>query len=170
MKVKFEALTAETKEQLEHVQSKFDEQEEILKHSRDEIARLKQQIRVEKKAPNNPLVGRASSVPRSCYEIFSLPQPNAGSGMYLIDPDGNGGDPPIYAYCDMSTGMTSIAHNNELPTRVDLSCSGQDCIEMEVTYNASVKQIRSLAYVSEQCRQKFEVNRTSLQQRHLIMQ
>jgi hypothetical protein len=38
----------------------------------------------------------------SCKEILSL-DPDAGSGIYDIDPDGLGGEPPFDAYCDMET-------------------------------------------------------------------
>lgn len=42
---------------------------------------------------------------RTCHEI-RLEDPTLPSGMYWIDPDGNGiGDFPISVYCDMTKGI-----------------------------------------------------------------
>jgi len=42
-------------------------------------------------------------LPRSCYEI-KAENPNAQSGLYFIDPDGQvNGDDAIQVYCDMTT-------------------------------------------------------------------
>ena len=42
-------------------------------------------------------------LPRSCFELKAT-NPNAQSGVYSIDPDGQiGGDPSIQVYCDMTT-------------------------------------------------------------------
>ena len=42
---------------------------------------------------------------RTCSEARAV-DPLLDSGMYWIDPDGQGvGDDPIYVYCDMTTGM-----------------------------------------------------------------
>jgi len=44
---------------------------------------------------------------RSCFELKAM-NPNAQSGVYSIDPDGQiGGDPSIQVYCDMATHNTS---------------------------------------------------------------
>ena len=41
---------------------------------------------------------------RTCRELH-LDDPSLNSGMYWIDPDGQGlGDDPIYVQCDMTTG------------------------------------------------------------------
>lgn len=50
-------------------------------------------------------VERSASSPRSCHEI-QLTNPSLSSGMYWIDPDGQGiGDGPIYVYCDVKAGQ-----------------------------------------------------------------
>ena len=49
---------------------------------------------------------RMSGAPfRTCHET-RLSDLTLSSGMYWIDPDGQGiGDDPIYVYCDMATGI-----------------------------------------------------------------
>ena len=45
-----------------------------------------------------------NTVSRTCYELNQA-DPSLSSGMYLIDPDGEGvGDDPIYVECDMTSG------------------------------------------------------------------
>ena len=42
---------------------------------------------------------------RTCRQVRDG-DPSLTSGMYWIDPDGQGiGDGPIYVYCDMATGF-----------------------------------------------------------------
>ncbi len=51
---------------------------------------------------------RSASIPRTCKEAQSG-DPTLSSGMYWIDPDGQGiGDSPIYVYCDMTKGINRI--------------------------------------------------------------
>ena len=43
--------------------------------------------------------------PKTCLEALTE-DPSLESGMFLIDPDGQGrGDDPIYVYCNMATGI-----------------------------------------------------------------
>ncbi len=45
-----------------------------------------------------------SAMFRTCSEAHTV-DPSLSSGMYWIDPDGEGvGDDPIYVSCDMTTG------------------------------------------------------------------
>jgi hypothetical protein len=45
-----------------------------------------------------------NSMSRTCREAWAA-DPSLNSGMYWIDPDGQGvGDNPIYVYCDMAKG------------------------------------------------------------------
>ena len=49
--------------------------------------------------------GKNSIMSRTCREVRDG-DPSLTSGMYWIDPDGQGiGDGPIYVYCDMATGF-----------------------------------------------------------------
>jgi uncharacterized coiled-coil protein SlyX len=46
-----------------------------------------------------------SGIARTCKELRAT-DPSLASGMYSIDPDGQGvGDDPIYVYCDMTSGI-----------------------------------------------------------------
>jgi len=56
----------------------------------------------------NDDVTRREFVPRSCFEVKAA-NPNAQSGEYFIDPDGQiGGDEPFKVYCDMATSNTDL--------------------------------------------------------------
>ncbi len=50
------------------------------------------------------LLSVKNSLPRTCRDARAA-DPSLTSGMYWIDPDGQGvGDAPIYVYCDMAKG------------------------------------------------------------------
>ncbi len=52
----------------------------------------------------NPTSGKSAAMPRTCREA-RLSNPALTSGMYWIDPDGQGvGDDPISVYCNMTSG------------------------------------------------------------------
>ena len=49
-------------------------------------------------------VSQRVAIFRTCKELHQA-DPSLNSGMYWIDPDGQGvGDDPIYVHCDMATG------------------------------------------------------------------
>ena len=49
-------------------------------------------------------VNQRNAISRTCKELNQA-DPSLNSGMYWIDPDGQGiGDDPIYVHCDMTTG------------------------------------------------------------------
>lgn len=57
-----------------------------------------------------------SAVPRTCREARAA-DPSLSSGMYWIDPDGQGvGDGPIYVYCDMTSGKIIFSAYDLKPT------------------------------------------------------
>ena len=122
-----------------------------------------------------------SGIPRTCRELRAA-NPSLASGMQWIDPDGQGiGDDPIYVYCDMSTGKlrhfhfkkiyfflklksipvkigsTSILHDSEFPIDVG-HCTDPGCYSRSINYNASSKQMKSLAELSTECHQSIKVN------------
>ncbi len=119
-----------------------------------------------------------SGIPRTCRELRAA-NPSLASGMQWIDPDGQGiGDDPIIVYCDMSTGKyfvifihfflkfnknllqigsTSILHDSELPIDVG-HCTDPGCYSRAINYNASIKQMKTLAELSTECHQSIKVN------------
>ena len=52
-------------------------------------------------------VGKSTGFPRTCREVRAS-DPSLSSGMYWIDPDGQGiGDDPIHVFCDMAKGIVN---------------------------------------------------------------
>ncbi|KAL9989346.1 hypothetical protein ACROYT_G003887 [Oculina patagonica] len=94
---------------------------------------------------------------KSCSELKRL-DPTAESGTYVIDPDGEGGLPPLYdVTCDMTdkngVGVTVISHDSEDRTLVK-GCNPPGCYSRDIQYTkASYPQLASLARVSAHCEQ-----------------
>jgi hypothetical protein len=77
----------------------------------EKVGRLEQELRSEKETIQRLLAAGNNNTPRTCHEIHDN-DPSLASGMYWIDPDGQGvGDAPISVFCDMSTG-TNIKRGN----------------------------------------------------------
>jgi len=86
---------------------KINSHEIKINSQQEEINQLKRKLELEKKS--NQLIQASYDVtnrdflPRSCFEIKAT-NPNAQSGVYSIDPDGQiGADQPINVYCNMTT-------------------------------------------------------------------
>lgn len=95
----------------------------------------------------------------SCSEI-KYHNPQATSGLYFIDPDGEGGYKPFTVACDMtsenSVGLTIIGHDSE--TRIYVSgYEGDGSYIRDVHYNGngvtSVEQVAAITNVSSRCEQ-----------------
>jgi hypothetical protein len=54
-------------------------------------------------------------------------------------------------------GSTSILHDSEFPIDVG-HCTDPGCYSRSINYNASSKQIKSLAELSTECHQSIKVN------------
>ncbi|XP_057373185.1 uncharacterized protein LOC130694057 isoform X2 [Daphnia carinata] len=106
---------------------------------------------------------------RTCQEIMDT-NTSYPSGMYWIDPDGQGiGDPPIRVHCDMQVaeangdnwkwdpvkGTTSILHDSE--SKMDIgNCTEPGCYSRQIKYYASDSQIRALIQLSKNCALKLK--------------
>ncbi|XP_046459861.1 neurexin-4-like isoform X2 [Daphnia pulex] len=129
-----------------------DRQQEILA---EKVSRL--ELRNERET-SRQLAGR-SAILRTCREIRAA-DPSASSGMYWIDPDGQGvGDDPIYVHCDMASGSTAIPHDSEASMDVG-HCPDPGCYSRAINYNATSRQMSALAELSAECHQsiKYDCN------------
>ncbi|XP_046638032.1 uncharacterized protein LOC124316249 [Daphnia pulicaria] len=96
-----------------------------------------------------------SGSPRTCRELQAI-DPSLPSGMHWIDPDGQGvGDNPIYVYCDMTSGSTSIVHDSESSLNVG-HCADAGCYSRSINYNSSIGQIKALIELSTECHQSIK--------------
>ena len=96
---------------------------------------------------------------RSCSDIKAQ-NPQATSGSYVIDPDGDGGNEPFTVFCDMAdkngVGVTVVGHDSEARTLVDGYEEPGSYVKY-ITYTATgltgVAQLAGLADVSAHCEQ-----------------
>ncbi|XP_057377829.1 uncharacterized protein LOC130699601 [Daphnia carinata] len=109
---------------------------------------------------------RQNATLRTCHEIH-VANPSYPSGMYWIDPDGQGiGDPPIHVHCDMDgkkapwydpgwigfEGTTYVLHDSE--SKMDIgNCTEPGCYSRPIKYYASDRQIQALIQLSTVCAQ-----------------
>jgi hypothetical protein len=78
----------------------------------EKVGRLEQELRSGKETIQRLLAAGNNNTPRTCHEIHDN-DPSLASGMYWIDPDGQGvGDAPISVFCDMSTGKKNTKRGN----------------------------------------------------------
>ena len=93
---------------------------------------------------------------KSCSEI-RLRDPNAPSGSYIIDPDGEGGVTAFTVDCDMTDknniGVTVISHDSENRTLVQ-GCYPAGCYKRDIHYTGvNFFQLGSLTTISAHCEQ-----------------
>jgi hypothetical protein len=114
--------------------------------------------------------------PKTCLEALTA-DPSLESGMFWIDPDGQGsGDGPIYVYCNMTTGnsallnlyahvikylfslpgSTSVLHDSEDAIDID-HCFDPGCYSRPIKYNATLRQMTVLSEISDVCQQSIQV-------------
>ena len=91
---------------------------------------------------------------KSCSDLKRLDS-TAENGTYVIDPDGEGGEPPFNVTCDMTdkngVGVTVISHDSENRTLVDgKEPAGSYSREIQYT-EADLQQLASLTNVSIDC-------------------
>lgn len=148
-----ESEVGKLKEKVEFLETKIQEQDNLLKNCQvatsDAIGSLRN---VEE---NN--LKKTVLDPKTCLEARTA-DPSLKSGMYFIDPDGQGrGDDPIYVYCNMTTGSTSILHDSEDSIAVS-HCFEPGCYTREIKYNATLRQMTMLSELSNVCHQSIQVD------------
>ncbi|XP_046456826.1 uncharacterized protein LOC124203952 [Daphnia pulex] len=100
---------------------------------------------------------KRNAIFRTCQELRSS-NPLLESGMYWIDPDGQGvGDDAIHVLCDMKSGKTSIGHDSESKIHVE-KCAEPGCFSRKINYYATDRQIESLIGLSDNCNQTIKIN------------
>ena len=96
---------------------------------------------------------------KTCSEI-KLNNPQATSGSYVIDPDGEGGYEPFTVHCDMTdkngVGVTVVGHDSEQRTLND-GCESPGCYVRVIHYTGSGltnnSQLFGLLDISTHCEQ-----------------
>ncbi|XP_046635066.1 uncharacterized protein LOC124314087 [Daphnia pulicaria] len=159
---KMELEVVKLKTKVELLETKVAEQAFLLKE-----CKMSSDKKYENKIPldyNREKVGysllpvrKQYQTPKTCLEALTA-DPSLESGMYFIDPDGHGmGDEPIYVYCNMTTGSSSVLHDSE--DAIDTGhCFDPGCYSRQIKYNATLRQITMLAEVSNECQQSIEVD------------
>ncbi|XP_068723996.1 uncharacterized protein [Montipora capricornis] len=97
-----------------------------------------------------------SMTSKSCTALTRL-DPTSRSGVYVIDPDGNGGLAPFEVTCNMTdkngVGVTIISHGSESRTHVQ-GCESAGCYSRDINYTgASLSQLAILKSISSHCEQ-----------------
>ncbi|XP_031553550.1 peroxidasin homolog [Actinia tenebrosa] len=95
-------------------------------------------------------------IPRTCSELKRFGTTSL-SGFAMIDPDGDGEDPPFQVYCDMQdkhqVGVTVISHDSEQRTLVR-GYESPGSYSRNVVYSGVItSQLASLTRVSTRCEQ-----------------
>lgn len=94
-----EARLLELELKVQHLENKLTEQKKDCKKSETIQSALQGTENLLEKQVSN-----RNAIFRTCRELHQA-DPSLNSGMYWIDPDGQGvGDDPIYVECDMTTG------------------------------------------------------------------
>ncbi|XP_045028722.1 uncharacterized protein LOC123471449 isoform X2 [Daphnia magna] len=151
IKEHFEAKIIDLETKVVRLEAKVEKQDSLLADLKKGHKPLKENVDINQHRRQNATL-------RTCHEIH-VANPSYPSGMYWIDPDGQGiGDPPIYVYCEMEAeqsdvkGTTSILHDSE--SQMDIgNCTEPGCYSRPIKYYASDRQIEALIQLSTYCHQ-----------------
>ena len=147
MKRNLESKVKRLEANVTQLQTKVNEQESLL-------LALKNELQVGVQSGKQQV-----AIHRTCHEARAA-NPSLPSGLYWIDPDGQGvGDDPINVFCDMTSGegLTSVQHDTEKYTEVG-NCGDPGCYSRNITYDATMRQMKSLAGLSTECHQSIRVS------------
>lgn len=178
-----EDQTNQLKEMVTRLKTKIGQQDSILTNLLQNKRQTNEETFSRKSVlENQSNNGKSAAIPRTCREV-RISNPALASGMYWIDPDGQGvGDDPISVYCDMTSGKiflyltivtitldflkfvillgfkgsTSILHDSESPMNVG-HCTNPGCYSRAINYNASTRQMAALTELSNECHQSVKV-------------
>ena len=80
------------------------------------------------------------------------------SGNYNIDYDQNhNGLAPIEVFCNFEKNTTEIGHDQESQVTIE-TCSHENCLDLNITYNVNMEQIQNLISQSLKCYQDITFN------------
>ena len=100
MQVAKDSQLQELKLKVQHLKTKLIEEQKIRQTTYDIQSAWQRSANMFGKQ----MMGQKNAIFRTCRELHQG-DPSLASGMYWIDPDGQGiGDDPIYVECDMSIG------------------------------------------------------------------
>ena len=96
-----DAQLKELQQKVQHLETKLTEQEKECQKKHDTV----KSSALDTADLFGKQVNQRNAIFRTCKELHQA-DPSLNSGMYWIDPDGQGiGDDPIYVDCDMTTGI-----------------------------------------------------------------
>ncbi|XP_046459494.1 uncharacterized protein LOC124205942 [Daphnia pulex] len=149
----------ELEEKVKQLEAQLEQHNEIKQDLKLKVTQLEaKNVQLEYKVRKQETTitsGGKSGIMRTCQELHDT-DPSLPSGMYSIDPDGDGvGNSPIYVYCNMTSGSTVILHDSESSVNVG-HCTDPGCYSRSINYNASMGQIRALVKLSAECHQSIK--------------
>ena len=80
------------------------------------------------------------------------------SGNYNVDYDEKHmGLGPIQVFCNFEKNTTEIGHDQESEVTIE-TCSHENCLDLNITYNSNMEQIQNLISQSLECYQDITFN------------
>lgn len=97
------------------------------------------------------IIGNHLPVPRTCDE-FGLTK---GSGYYTIDPlKQKVGHTKFHVKCDFDNDESLTIVEHDKPKKIKIEpCDSTNCFSVQVTYNATMENIKRLLKVASHCYQ-----------------
>ena len=129
----------------------------------EEVAKTEALTDLEERVEKVEELGKLNMV-RHCQDLAD--QGVKKNGFYYGDPDGNGiGEEPLQMECEFSTNTTKIHHNLGEDVEID-RCDEPGCAKYDLVYGGSLKQIKTLIGISQECTQdiKFDCHMAPLKQ------
>ena len=156
-----ENQVSQDQSKIKYLSDKVSQDQSKIRYLSEKVQTLEHQMNQahSDQAPKEPLEDRVEKLEqlskyktlRTCQELAS--RGVTLSGVYDIDPDGDGiGQPPIQAYCDFTTNTTEIFHDKEELLKIE-NCDTIGCAVYDIYYFAPQEQIDALVSLSKSCYQ-----------------